>query len=162
MTLLQPEWMERSSALLNDLDKMMVKAAVLPLNNEQLEVLIVGVGLALQMQFLNAKTGEVQPPPVIPPEPTPIDQTELLAWLARNDFRPCDSGASAASGLPVPFVHLLVPPSKLVKEANRLADLLKERGIDLTPLDDTQKSAHMQASYTPGAKMGTLSLFNVK
>ena len=91
---------------------------------------------------------------------------KTVAWLMKHGFETCDSGDGRTNefecDLPVPYVHILVPKSRLVEEADRLKSLLEyEKGIAIQPMDEEISFPSIQAHYNPADGSATVSLFNV-
>lgn len=90
-----------------------------------------------------------------------------VEWLTKNGFKTTDSGDGETHAhecdQPVPYVHMLVPPSRLVREADRLVELLKGEGIVCEPMNEDGTSPFVQASYNPSdGAGGVLTVWNVR
>ncbi len=97
----------------------------------------------------------------------------LVVWLRENGFKTTDSGdgkAKLAAGFTeddgvwtIPHVGIAVAPSKLVREADRLADLLYSvHGIEVCPTPpEPNGDPEIDASYCAASRRAMLVLTNV-
>lgn len=89
-----------------------------------------------------------------------------VAVLRNAGFDTCDSGDGSTHehgcDLDQPYVHIVVPKSRLIEETDRLFRLLQERGVKLDAMNEDNTAPTVQASYDPVAKAATISVFNVK
>src|SRR3954471_8634728 len=88
-----------------------------------------------------------------------------VEWLQWNGFRTTDSGDGQARDFecdqPVPYVHILVDPTHLVAETDRLVNLLTQRGVKLEPMNPEGTAPTVEAGYMPLAGVAHISLWNV-
>jgi hypothetical protein len=93
---------------------------------------------------------------------------KTVHWLQSEGFITTDSGDGVSNegmecALDFPNVFMVVPPSRIVPECNRLMKLLREKGVEaggLTP--DGSPKPHINGSYDPSGKgEAIVSLFYV-
>lgn len=91
---------------------------------------------------------------------------KTVEWLIQNGYQTTDSGDGEAHehecDQDQPYVHMLIAPANLVQETDRLAALLKARGIEVQPMDENCSVPCLEAGYNPAHGAGTLTLWNVK
>lgn len=91
---------------------------------------------------------------------------KTVEWLIQNGYQTTDSGDGETHehecDQEQPYVHMLIAPDKLVAETDRLAVLLKERGINVQPMDENSSVPCVEAAYNPAHGVGTLTLWNVR
>lgn len=103
-----------------------------------------------------------------------------VLWLRERGFKTCDSGdgktkieagynavpegepapapgEASCEALPVPHVIIATTPEAMVAEARRLADALREAGVELDPASG--KTA--QAMFCPTQGVAIIELYNV-
>ena len=89
-----------------------------------------------------------------------------VRWLAENGFQTTDSGDGRTHDhdcdLPMPYVHMLTTPEKLIAETDRLAALLLARGVKLEPMNEDGTAPALDATYAPASRSAIISLFNVR
>lgn len=91
-------------------------------------------------------------------------------WLRRAGFETVDSGDGITKAtdsdyvdgefLPYPHVAMLVTPSEMVREADRLMATLEEAGVNFEPVDP-ETDPTIQTSYSPVDGHAVLILMNV-
>ncbi|XXX79134.1 hypothetical protein WMF30_10210 [Sorangium sp. So ce134] len=92
-------------------------------------------------------------------------------WLRENGFETTDSGDGVSKfqddepmegALEYPHVVCIVDGERLTSEADRLADLVAERGVEVVPNGRREPGqAEVQASYDPADEGGILVLAGV-
>ena len=89
----------------------------------------------------------------------------MVQWLREKGFDTRDSGDSKTHqfecDLPVPYVHIMVEPEKLVSETDRLVRLLACVGIEVEPCNEEGDNPNIESVYLPANRMGLISVFNV-
>lgn len=89
----------------------------------------------------------------------------MVQWLREMGFDTRDSGDGRTHqfecDLPIPYVHIMVEPAKLVEETDRLMRLLAKVGIEIEPCDEEGKVPSIESVYLPANRMGLISVFNV-
>lgn len=99
---------------------------------------------------------------------TPINPgiVATVQWLQSNGFHTTDSGDGETHAhecdQPVPYVHILADPSSMVAEADRLVRLLKERGVEVGPMNEDNTVPTVEAAYSPTQGLAHISLWNVR
>lgn len=90
---------------------------------------------------------------------------KTVEWLRNHGFETCDSGDGQTHDyecdLPVPYVHMMVDPSKLVSETDRLVKLLSEQGVKLEPMNQEGTTPTVDGGYSPLSGLASISLWNV-
>lgn len=96
-----------------------------------------------------------------------------VLWLRERGFKTCDSGDGKSKieagynepgdeecvcdALPVPHVIMNTTPEAMVTEARRLADALREAGVEL----DAASGKTAQAMFCPTQDVAIIELYNV-
>jgi hypothetical protein len=91
---------------------------------------------------------------------------KTVEWLQARGFQTTDSGDGATHDyecdMPIPYVHMLVEPDKLVSETRRLRDELATIGVVTEPTNETGTAKSIEASFDPHTNLAVLSVFNVR
>lgn len=92
---------------------------------------------------------------------------KTVEWLRNAGFETTDSGdgvTNAENGmegtLPIPHVHIRVAPEKVVEEARRLLQFVKDAGINLNPTVGDWH-AWVETVYVPIQHIAIVTLYNV-
>lgn len=98
-----------------------------------------------------------------PPEDLNPGIRETVWWLHAQNFDTVDSGdgktGDHACDRSRPYVAIVVQPRQLVLDANRLKQVLVDRGVTLVPVGGD--GPWLQASYDPTNGVGLLNLHGV-
>lgn len=93
-----------------------------------------------------------------------------VAWLQQQGFDTCDSGDGETHDFdcdhPTAYVALVVDPTRLAFESDRLADLISNLGIPVLPMaptleEDDPATVTIQASYCPAEKMALIYIARI-